>query len=388
MNDNMNILYVTCVDPRLTNSGTEQRTNLLWESLKRHGNVYTYLMSYNVDSESEMIEGDHPIYKFHLVRHRSSLWQIINLVLSKLSLFSIYDRKMIEIKSPEMVFGGVHFDVVVSRYIYPLCNYKFWEIAPLIIDIDDHPFQIFETVRKKRLPFGLKWIGSIITKWQTKIIMNKSAGGWIANIEQLNLCGDNYEYLQNIPHIPSKKYEYNFRGRKNLFTVGLMGYIPNKEGVTSFLTQIWPSFHEKYPDVKYYIVGKKAPEADLKFWNSFDGVKYLGFVEDLEALYEKTLATIVPVYSGGGTCIKTLESMAYSRPCLSTIFGVRGLPVDAVENERGVLVFSNPNTFISAYEKLLDLSSRERIERRGRELISDQYSIDSFNKAVEKILFR
>ena len=293
---------------------------------------------------------------------------------------------MVEHPNVVDLFKGVKFDVVISRYIYPLCDFKYWEIAPLLIDIDDHPYQVYDTIYMDRVPIGLKTIGKYLTKVHTNFIINKSSGGWIANEEQLHLCGKNYGFLPNIPQMPSEKYNVDFNLRNNLFTVGDMGYKPNTEGVTRFLTQIWPSFHQKYPNVQYFIIGKGAPETDVKLWNNFEGVKYLGFVDNIEELYENTFATVVPIYSGGGTCIKTLESMAYSRPCISTKFGARGISKDVIHDEGGILIFEDAESFIHAYDRLLDKDCCHRIEMSGRNVISSHYSVNAFNDAIDKVV--
>lgn len=384
----MEILYIPTKDPRLTNGGNEQRTNLLWESLKRYGKVYTFLHDPKLDTYAEMVEGEHPIYKTRPVEKRFSFWRIVNSFLRRLSLISVYGRMTIDIKSPEKVFEGVHFDVVVSRYVHPLCDFNYWEIAPLLIDVDDHPLQVYETVRRKRLPLGLRTIGNYVTRWQADYLIGKSVGGWIANKEQERWLGDNFAYLPNIPQIPSLLYNVGNTQRKNLLTVGSMGYGPNKDGVTRFVKEIWPSFHKCFPEVKYYIIGKGAHQEETRKWSSVGGVEYLGFIDNLESLYENTLATVVPVYSGGGTCIKTLEAMAFSRTCLSTEFGARGLSEDVIKKEKGILLFKDVETFIDAYKRILDTKHRSEIESQGRETIYSSYSVDSFNQAVDEVMKR
>lgn len=382
----MNILYIPTEDPRKTNGGNEQRTNLLWESLKRFGRVHTFVLDSELNSQYSYIDGEHPICKLRPNVKGISFWRVISSIVCHLSLLNIYKRKILSIKSPEEVFPGVHFDVVVTRYVQPLCDYNYWKLAPIMIDIDDHPLQVYETVRRKSIPFGLKTIGKYITRWQTDYLIKKSVGGWIANKEQEKLLGNNFVFLPNISKIPPLSYKADNKDRKDFFTVGKMSYSPNSEGVTCFLKQVWPSFHERYPDTQYFIVGKGASEVDVKLWNSFEGVRYLGFVEDLETLYEKTLATIVPVYSGGGTCIKTLEAMAHSRVCFSTKFGARGLSKDVINEEKGILLFEDAGSFINAYNKIMDVKRREEIERQGKNFIISSYSIDSFNKAVNDVM--
>ena len=387
-NVNMNILFVPNKDPRLTNGGSEQRTNLLWNGLKPMGTVYTFVSDVKLDNELEIIDGPHPIFKYRPIINKRSLWYVLNVIICKYFSFSVWKHKSVKQPNVFRTFKGVKFDFVVSRYIHPLCEHDYWKIAPLLIDIDDHPYQVYQTIYKNHLPIGLKTIGKYITMWQTKYIVRKAIGGWIANEEQLVLCGENYGFLPNIPQMPSNAYKIDYSERKHLFTVGTMGYEPNKEGVTHFLKQIWPSFHQKYPNVQYLIAGKGASEAEANYWNSFEGVKYLGYVEDIEKLYEKSLAAVVPVYSGGGTCIKTLEAMAYSRPCISTSFGARGLPGNVIEQEKGILVFNDAMTFIKAFERVLSPNRRKRIELLGRDVISHQYSADCFNKALERVLLK
>ena len=382
----MNILFIPTIDPRKTNGGNEQRTNLLWNDLKRYGRVYTFFADASLSSAEEMTDGEHPIYKCLPLFKRKTLWYIVNCVLEWLSLFSIYQYKSTLCPDPSSVFRDAKFDIVIARYVYPVCYYKYWEIAPLVIDIDDHPFQVFSTAHRRQLPMGFRRIGEMVTKWQTKKIISKTIGGWISNEEQVKLLGNNYHFLPNIPHGPSREYNAGYAKRKDLFTVGNMAYPPNCVGVSRFLKEVWSYFHEKYPNVKYYIIGKEAPKVEQQFWSSFEGVKYLGFVDDLEDVYQRSMAAVVPIYMGGGTCIKTLEAMAFSRMCISTPFGARGLPDHVIKDEKGVLIFDDKEDFVRAYERICDEEYRKSKEQLGRETIQNTYSQQNFDAAVDKVM--
>ena len=382
----MNILFVPTKDPRLTNGGNEQRTNLLWNSLKRYGRVYTFLLDESLGTNTELIAGEHPIFRFHPIYKKKSIWYIVNVIFERLSIFSIFKCKTTKVPNPADVFAGVRFDIVVARYIYSLCYSDYWRLAPLLIDIDDHPDQVFATVRSEHLPLVFRRLGKWLTSWQTDRIVSKSFGGWLANEEQVELCGFNYFYLPNIPQKPSSNYAVNNQDRTNLFTVGAMGYKPNRDGVNFFLKEVWPEFHNLYPNVIYYIVGKGARDEDKANWQKVDGVEYLGFVDNIEILYQNVLATVVPIYSGGGTCIKTLESMSHSRICLSTKFGARGLPIEVMEKKEGILIFEDSKSFIEAYELISNSEYRECKEKLGQEVVSNYFSSDSFNRAVDELV--
>lgn len=384
----MNILFVTPIDPRIHKSwgGGVQRTLLLWESLTRHGKVFTYIYDWNSTTTGEITEGEHPYFRFRPKCDKNSIGYKANCLPYYLSGCNFNIGNFIVSPNPNSVFNCSHFDIVVSRYIFPLYFFKYWDLAPTIIDIDDHPVQVFNTRYSQHLPFPFRQLGHLLTSWETNRTIKKSYGGWVSNKEQLGMCGSNYHYLPNIPDRPSIDYIENHGERKNLFTVGSLYYAPNRDGINQFLHQVWPIFHAKHPEVKYYLVGGGAREEDITVWNNTEGVEYLGFVDNLELLYQGILATVVPVYSGGGTCIKTLESMAFSRTCLSSEFGARGLPEDVKSDKKGVMVFGSADDFIEAYEIVLNREYRERKEGEGREVIDRQYSKEVFNKAIDLLL--
>ena len=382
----MNILFVTPINPCNNKSGAEQRTRLLWESLTRHGRVYSFFYDWNSSPDGEMTEGEHPFFRFCPQFKKNSMGYKANCLPKYLTGVLLNIGDFIVFPNPNTVFSCAHFDVVVSRYINPLYLYKFWELAPVIIDIDDSPMQVFETIQSPHLQFPFRQLGRLLIRWRTSSIFKKSRGGWLSNKEQTELCGGNYHYLPNIPNRPSDDYNEKYGDRKNLFTVSSMRYSPNREGINRFLNEIWPIFHAKHPEVKYYLVGCNAFEEDIKVWKNTEGVEYLGFVDNLELLYQGVLASVVPIYSGGGTCIKTLESMAYSRTCLSSEFGARGLPEDVVSDKKGVIVFKSADDFIESYESILNRDYRERKEKLGSEVINRLYSKKAFHQSVDKLI--
>lgn len=382
----MNILFVTNIDPRLKNSGSAQRTNLLWESLKRHGRVFSYFADDTIDCEKEYIDGEHPLFRFLPQKVKSNIWHPIHSLLENLSVFSIFRYRKYRYPNPCDVFGPFKFDLVVVRYIGTACCYKFWKISPMVIDIDDFPLQVFDTTKGQKRNCLARSLGYWLTKIQTEHIIRKSAGCWIANSSQTNVFGHHFIYLPNISNEPSDCYDKSYQEREGLFTVGNMSYLPNYEGTDRFLKEVWPTFHRENPDVKYRIAGKGAPSELALRWNSLEGVDYLGFVDNIEELYQKCLATIVPIYGGGGTCIKTLESLSYSRTCLSTSFGLRGLPESILDGKHGLIAFNNADDLIQAYKSLHEKERMRNYEHEGLLYYKANHSKILFEKAVDQLL--
>ena len=56
-----------------------------------------------------------------------------------------------------------------------------------------------------------------------------------------------------------------------------------------------------------------------------DGAAALGFVDDLAAELARARAVVVPLWQGGGTRLKVLESLAAARPVAGTSLGVEGV---------------------------------------------------------------
>lgn len=116
-----------------------------------------------------------------------------------------------------------------------------------------------------------------------------------------------------------------------LFTANL--YDPNVRGIQDFLRDVWPSLRARVPDARLLVCGlvcsalSKPPA----------GVRLLGYVPDLEPMYEQCAALINPVPYSTGFSVKASEALARGRCVVASPAGVRGLnefpdlPVDVVE---------------------------------------------------------
>jgi hypothetical protein len=305
--------------------------------------------------------------------------------INRIALISVLKYILLKNHSFPNPFGNVKFDIIVTREVHYSCIWHLWNIAPNYIDIDDYPIQKFDTVYRPRIAPIFRPIGDILVRRQMKTILRRAAGGWIPNKSQLPLLGKNYFYLPNIPIMPSEKYKSKELVRGYLLTVGSMNYIPNYTGVDRFLSEVWPLFHSCHPEVKYKIAGGGAPLKYSERWSKIEGVECVGFVDDLENAYSHCIAAIVPIFTGAGTCIKTLESLAYSRICLSTPFGARGL-IDDCDESNGLFIFSNPNEFVDRYERIISGVDREKTEKSANEFIRENYSIEVFQNVINSSL--
>ena len=109
----------------------------------------------------------------------------------------------------------------------------------------------------------------------------------------------------------------------SLFFLGSLNWYPNIEGLHWFLEQAWDKIHHSFPDLKFYIAGRGAPEWLLKIEKP--NVIVLGEVPDAFAFMYSKGVMVVPLWSGSGVRIKIVEAMAAGKTVISTTIGAEGI---------------------------------------------------------------
>jgi glycosyltransferase involved in cell wall biosynthesis len=113
------------------------------------------------------------------------------------------------------------------------------------------------------------------------------------------------------------------RGAFKVYHIGAMDWLPNKEGVEWFLKEAWPLAHEWAPEVTFYFAGRAMPESMAE--NLPEGAFCLGEVGDARAFISDKHILVVPLRSGSGIRVKTLEAMAAGKLVISTDIGMQGI---------------------------------------------------------------
>jgi glycosyltransferase involved in cell wall biosynthesis len=158
--------------------------------------------------------------------------------------------------------------------------------------------------------------------------------------------------------------------RPTLLFLGLMSYVPNAVGADYLIGSIWPLVSSAVPRARLLIAGARADMLE-SFASKPSGVEFLGFVDDLNALYEQVAVVCCPVLAGGGTRIKILEAAAYGKPVVSTTVGAEGLELKDGEE---ILLRDTPASFAEACIRLLrDRELASRIGRSARAIVERDF---------------
>lgn len=117
-------------------------------------------------------------------------------------------------------------------------------------------------------------------------------------------------------------------GPFNMLFVGSLNYVPNEEGVWWLLCHVLPRLRSRMPSGwRFIVVGRRASAALARRLRQLPEVEFCPDAHSLREFYARAHVAVVPLHSGGGTKLKTLEAFAWRRPVVTTSHGARGLGV-------------------------------------------------------------
>lgn len=117
------------------------------------------------------------------------------------------------------------------------------------------------------------------------------------------------------------------QGPLSLLFVGSLGYFPNQEAARFIIGALVPRLREVLSLPFRVVIAGRQPSPEMRaLVATVPEVELVADARSLDPLYEACDIALVPLRSGGGTKLKTLEAMVRRRPVISTAEGVRGLP--------------------------------------------------------------
>jgi hypothetical protein len=274
-------------------------------------------------------------------------------------------------------------DVVIIRYLdcffqnYNLLFYLEREGYRIMVDIDDNPYSyksFWKSKTKKALILKLYnyyFLRVIVAPY---IVVNSS-------YEKFMPLGCDSVVIPNIVYSPSptrptesKSFQNNKTSK--LLMVANFHWKYNIEGIYWFMNNVLPNLNS---DLIVNLVGLISDELALDLKSKDFRIQVMGYVEYINENYEDADLVIIPVLSGYGSCVKTLEAVFMNSDILSTFKGVRGI------RELGILdnIFTTDNpeewvAYINNYERknveakyfLGDDYNKEIILNKYKELIN------------------
>ncbi len=163
---------------------------------------------------------------------------------------------------------------------------------------------------------------------------------------------------------------------KSIYHIGSMEWLPNRQAMEWFRQDIWPLISSGDPEAAFFMGGKNMPE-HYKNWGT-DKFHVAGEIHDLETFTEDKSILVVPLKSGSGIRIKTIEAMLAGKAVVTTSQGALGL---AVRHKEHCLIADSAEEFAQAVLTLLsDHEMRNKLADNGRQFASEHFG----NEAVSR----
>jgi glycosyltransferase involved in cell wall biosynthesis len=277
-----------------------------------------------------------------------------------------------------------HYDAVVVRYLSTAYQAGVVDHPTLYVDLDDLESEVWESraagEQRRLLPQMYRRIASSYRRKEQWLVA-RCAAVWATKTKDVQrLAARRVELL---PNIPFASYPHGTPAlppatKPIVMGVGVYDWVPNKEGFDWFIRQVWPQVRQAVPDAELRLVGKLTDENLKRAWSQTAGVQCLGRVDDLEGAYRDALFTVAPLFSGGGTNIKVVESLAYGRACVVSPHAAKGF-----EDLGGLQIAHDAAQFAAACIALLSQPDATAAQgQAATQGANARFSFESFCRAV------
>ncbi|MCR4601983.1 MAG: glycosyltransferase family 4 protein [Prevotella sp.] len=214
-----------------------------------------------------------------------------------------------------------------AQYISDIDQYKIWNI----VDAFSMNYQsakkyargLWHWIYKVDSDRCCRYEQELLGKFDKKLIVSKKDRRFI--VEKSGGTAD-ITVIENYTVIPDNRQLVNDPDAHNVVFVGAMNYEPNVTAVTYFCKQILPQLQVRYPDLKFYIVGK-TPTSAVKSLQS-EHVIVTGWVDDIWDYLKIASVVVAPMLSGSGIQNKILQALSVGACVVTTSIGMEGLEPD------------------------------------------------------------
>jgi glycosyltransferase involved in cell wall biosynthesis len=162
-----------------------------------------------------------------------------------------------------------------------------------------------------------------------------------------------------------------YSGAPEFTFVGGFDYAPNRDGLDWFLNNCRAAVQAALPNAVINVVGA-GTERGLPSGALWGGaVRFLGWVDDLDAVLAGSAALLSPLRTGSGVKIKVLEALARGLPVVATPAGVQGIEGG---EQSGCLVGDSPAALAAAMRTATDPATNAKLSAAARHAWDTRYS--------------
>ena len=393
----LRILFVTQNVPFPVRGGSTQRTHLLVKSLRRLGQVdfvilgspqMRAMLEQNGYPVKEVLNSDDGVLGRFASRVSPRISGKMTLLLNILFPGKIrYRANRNHLEVLTSLFSAGRYDVVIGRYFGPSVRAGVHHLPRAIIDIDDLESQKFASwLHASRFPrLGMFVFSGLIARMrQLEMDLSQSLSRvWVtAHEDAASLHNPRTDVIPNVPFIENVVLPRSPDSNTVLF-VGSFDYRINLNAIFNFVEEIWPLVRSRSANLKLRIVGGGLGGDAKRKLESVPGVVVVGFVSDLADEYRSSCFAIVPIWEGGGTKIKVVESLAFGRTCVVAEPSMRGY-LGIMQHGKSVLVANTAAEFANCVLSLATSRElRHQLEEEGLRVVRGSYSHKALAEKIQ-----
>jgi polysaccharide biosynthesis protein PslH len=186
--------------------------------------------------------------------------------------------------------------------------------------------------------------------------------------------GIDVQSYQHIAATPSKTPTLVFTGK--------MDFRPNVDAMLWFCANVFPRIRQIVPDVQMLIVGQR-PSPRLDVLREDSSITLTGEVDDVRPYIAGAQVYVAPLWVGGGTRFKLLESMAMRKAIVSTTLGCEGFEVTSGKE---LIIADSHVDFAEATVRLLkDETERLKLGRQAHAFVNSRYDWSAIVPRLERV---
>lgn len=281
------------------------------------------------------------------------------------------------------------FDVIQMETVFPFVYRSIvrrHSKAKIILRLHNMEHEVWESAAKAERHPLKKWYLALLAKRLKQFEMEafQKADGIItissADFEKVHSLKIS-KPIANIPlGIDLQQYPVEeAQPPVSLFHLGAMDWIPNQQGMSWFLETAWKKLRKQFPQLHFYIAGRKMPEKFFKMQDAQLHVK--GAVKNPLQFMQSKSVMVVPLLSGSGIRVKIIEGMAMGKAIVTTPIGAAG--IDCTDGEN-ILIANTPVEFVQRITTCINNPSiAQRVGINARRLIEEKYAIGATSLQLE-----
>ena len=322
------------------NTGASNRSTMFIKALSNIADVDVIAFS---GEETSNIEHCRVIYSNYvepakMIKSKGRLGKFAELFGT--SIYDIYPYSEEKSKIVDTFIKDGGYDYIACRYIYEAAECGLLKYSSnLIVDLDDNPAKFYLALMNLDKMTFRNRIYHKLYAYKIERIVKKTIDKifCVFYSNPFEAPSSKSIFLHNVAIQEENSLPISEATPKNILMVGTLNYFPNAEGVTHFVDVILPMIIKEEPYAEFYLAGKSQCIELENYLSTKNHVHILGFVEDLARTYCDCRVAIVPMYSGSGTSIKTIEAMTMHRPIVATPSGARGYSEKLISGEDYIL---------------------------------------------------